>query len=64
MLNRREPEQYAPKGKKLTMHPCHRQGLYGTRFVQTANKALQGELTLLSFRGKLLMEPAPGQEAN
>ncbi len=64
MPKRKEPEQYAAKGKKMLLHPCQLQELYGTSFVRTANQVLQGQLTLLSFRPGLALESAAGQEAN
>ena len=64
MPKRKEPEQFAAKGKKLLLHPCHLQELYGAGFVRTANQVLQGQLTLLSFRNRLTIEPISGQEAN
>jgi hypothetical protein len=64
MPKRKRPEQHALKGKRLMMHPCHLQQVYGDGFIRIANQVLQGRLMLLSFRGRLPMRPAVHAEAN
>jgi hypothetical protein len=61
---KKEPEQYAPKGKRLVMHPCHMQSLTTSRFIEVANQTLRGQFSLLTYRTthKPLRQPAPSTE--
>jgi hypothetical protein len=64
MPRRKKPDRFALKGKRLLLHPCHLQQVYGERFVRTTNQVLRGQLTLLSLHRRLSLEANGRLEAN
>ena len=61
MAKRKVPEEFAPKGEKLLVHPYQLQQLQGASFVRVTNQVLHGRLALISLRPRAAI-PLAGEE--
>ena len=52
MPSKKEPELYAPKGRKMIWHPCHLQSMNHRKFIEVANLALSGQFRFLPIRSE------------
>jgi hypothetical protein len=64
MPKRKTQKRRDLKGKRVMLYPFHLQQIYDDQFVRIANQVLQGQLTLLSFRSRLSLEPATCAEVH